>query len=351
MSNINFFSMKNLTLTFLFGLIFSAVFAQNSKIVIFTNVEDAKFQAKLNGVVQNNTFSTTTNIDNLDTKTYKLRIEFLNQDVKPIDKSVEINPNMEYTFEIIEKSDAKQKFSKFGNRMARDVTLRDRDTSSLQDLYQLKAISLNPIRNANVNNFSTSDNTNNTQTEVKSTNANNNVSTNATTNVSTNVSYTTTSTTNVNPTNSSASMNVNAPGINMNVNISDNTSGTYQETYTTTTTTQNTADHYVMQGYSGPIGCPWPMNDNDFYNAKNSILSKSFDDSKLVIAKQIAGSNCLTSSQVRDIAKLFSFEDSKLDFAKYCYGYTFDLGNYYMVNDAFDFESTIDELNNYINSR
>ena len=48
---------------------------------------------------------------------------------------------------------------------------------------------------------------------------------------------------------------------------------------------------------------------------------------------------------------LFSFEDSKLDFAKYCYGYTYDLGNYYMVNDAFDFESTIEELNNYINQR
>ena len=38
------------------------------------------------------------------------------------------------------------------------------------------------------------------------------------------------------------------------------------------------------------------------------------------------------------------------DFAKYAYGYTFDLGNYYKLNDAFTFESSISELNNYVNS-
>ena len=341
--------MKNFILLFLFGIMFTTVFAQNSKITIFTNIEVAKFQAKLNGAVQNNAYSTSTNIENLTPKKYKLRIEFFNQEAKPIDKEVEVNYNMEYTFEILPKSDAKQKFSKLGSRMARDITLRDRDTSSLQDLYRLKVISMNPIRGANVNNFSSPSNTN-TQSEVKATNINNNVNTSATTNVNTNTAHTTT--TNANPTKSSANLSINAPGVNMNVNVSDNNSGTHQETYTTTTTTQNVAsEHYVMQGYSGPVGCPWPMSDNDFYNAKNSIASKSFDDSKLVIAKQIAGSNCLTSAQVRDIVAQFSFEDSKLDFAKYCYGYTFDLGNYYMVNDAFDFESTIEELNNYINSR
>jgi hypothetical protein len=46
---------------------------------------------------------------------------------------------------------------------------------------------------------------------------------------------------------------------------------------------------------------------------------------------------------------LFSFEGTRLDFAKFAYGRTYDIGNYYMVNDAFTFETSIDELNDYIN--
>jgi hypothetical protein len=45
---------------------------------------------------------------------------------------------------------------------------------------------------------------------------------------------------------------------------------------------------------------------------------------------------------------LFTFENNRLDFAKFAYAYTFDTGNYYLVNDAFTFETSIDELNAYI---
>ena len=48
---------------------------------------------------------------------------------------------------------------------------------------------------------------------------------------------------------------------------------------------------------------------------------------------------------------MFSFEDSKLDFAKYAYERTYDIDNYYKVNDAFTFESSVDELNEYIQAR
>jgi len=45
---------------------------------------------------------------------------------------------------------------------------------------------------------------------------------------------------------------------------------------------------------------------------------------------------------------LFAFEDSRLNFAKFAYAYTLDLGNFYKVNDAFTFETSVDELNRYI---
>jgi len=126
---------------------------------------------------------------------------------------------------------------------------------------------------------------------------------------------------------------------------------------TTTTTTGTTgapvatADHYVMPGYAGPIGCNWPMSEADFSAAKNSIRSKDFEDSKLTIAKQVVSSNCIFASQVREVMMMFDFEDTKLQFAKFAYDYTYDINNYFKVNDAFDFEISIDELNRYIQAR
>lgn len=58
--------------------------------------------------------------------------------------------------------------------------------------------------------------------------------------------------------------------------------------------------------------------------------------------------NCLLSYQVKQIILLFGFEDTRLELAKYASGHTYDPGNYYMLNDAFTFESSIEELNNYI---
>jgi len=94
--------------------------------------------------------------------------------------------------------------------------------------------------------------------------------------------------------------------------------------------------------------CSTPMKDADFQSAKQSIASKSFEDSKLTLAKQIASNNCLLSEQVRDIMKIFNFESSRLEFAKFAYKYTYDKGNYYKVNDAFQYSTSIDELNEFL---
>jgi hypothetical protein len=176
----------------------------------------------------------------------------------------------------------------------------------------------------------------------------------------TTVTQTTVNTTQPATQGASVGVNVGGTGINMNVTINDgsasttSSSVTYSETTTTTTTTTTStpppAPVEYVSGYHGPVGCPVPMSPQDFQSAKQTIASKSFEDSKLAIAKQIVNSNCLTSGQVMELVKLFDFEDTKLQFAKYCYGYTYDLGNYYKVNDAFEFESSIDELNNYISS-
>jgi len=96
--------------------------------------------------------------------------------------------------------------------------------------------------------------------------------------------------------------------------------------------------------------CGMPMTNSDFQYAKNTIAGKSFEESKLQIAKQIAKDNCMLASQVREIMLLFNFEDSKLDFAKFAYTKCVNRGNYFEVNNAFNFESSIDDLNNFIST-
>jgi hypothetical protein len=105
---------------------------------------------------------------------------------------------------------------------------------------------------------------------------------------------------------------------------------------------------YVMPGYNGNVGCNgYPMTEARFNEVVQSIQAKSFDDSKFTMSKQVISSNCMTSNQVKRLMLLFSFEDTRLDLAKYAYGYTHDIGNYYQLNDAFTFESSIEELNEY----
>jgi hypothetical protein len=167
-------------------------------------------------------------------------------------------------------------------------------------------------------------------------------------------------------------MGVNGMGVNMNVQVTDGTGTTTGSSTTRTTTTRTTTtttttggstgtttaatpvkepEVYRMPGYSGPIGCAWPMTPTEFDDAKKSIESKGFEESKMTMAKQIGRDRCFTVDQVKGIMTTFGFEDTKLDFAKFAYDRTYDIGNYYKVNDSFSFESSIDELNSYIQGR
>ncbi len=144
-------------------------------------------------------------------------------------------------------------------------------------------------------------------------------------------------------------VNVGGTGVSVNVNVNDNL-GYYEET-TTVVSSGSQQNHYVMQGYGGPIGCPWPMEVSDFQDAKSTVASKSWDETRLSLAKQIVASNCLFADQVRDIVQLMEWEETKLDFAKFAYDYTYDIGNYFKVSQAFEWEASTEELNRYIANR
>ena len=93
-----------------------------------------------------------------------------------------------------------------------------------------------------------------------------------------------------------------------------------------------------------------PMNYERFQQLKQSIERESFDKNKMDLLRSILPNNRVTSQQVRELAYLISFENTRLELAKFAYRYTSDRGNYFVVNDVFNFGSSKTELTRYIST-
>lgn len=93
------------------------------------------------------------------------------------------------------------------------------------------------------------------------------------------------------------------------------------------------------------------VNEYDFGQMLQSINARSFESTKLTMAKQFIATNFFTSSQVARLMSTMSFESSKLEIAKYTYSRTVDKQNYYVVNNEFSFESSIEELARFISKQ
>ncbi|MES2838189.1 MAG: DUF4476 domain-containing protein [Bacteroidota bacterium] len=109
-------------------------------------------------------------------------------------------------------------------------------------------------------------------------------------------------------------------------------------------------NNYTDYGYSSNNNyyAPSVMSNNAFISLKTMLANTSFDSSKLSIAQQALMSNTITSNQVAQLMEMFDFESSRLKFSKMAYTKTIDKQNFYIVNGAFDFNSSITELANYI---
>jgi len=194
----------------------------------------------------------------------------------------------------------------------------------------------------------------------------------------TTVTQTTTTTTKAQPatpattSGGNVSMGINVDGVNMGISINASDlemdfEETHQTTVTTTTTTTTSqqepapapkpaprpaAKPAPAPAPAQPVGrCASSMATASFSKAKENISSNSFEDSKMTVAKQVTKANCMTAAQIAEVMGLFSFEESKLQYAKYAYDFCYNQGDYYEVNSAFTFESSIEDLNQYLESK
>lgn len=93
---------------------------------------------------------------------------------------------------------------------------------------------------------------------------------------------------------------------------------------------------------------PTVMSNETFYALKKTVNMTSFSDTKVQVIKQAIVPTFVTSQQVFELVELLSFDSNKLEIAKFAYKYTIDKQNYFLVNKALSFSSSIDELYQYI---
>jgi len=291
--------MKTITLLFAIAVCLKMEAQYNFNLVIFSE-DSSKFTLFLNNIQQHEIPESNVFVGNLNTPMYKAKIVFEDGSKPSLEKTIYFPEEpSEVTYQIVEKK-GKMKLAGFSIVPLPEVFVE-------RPNQKVVVYASQPI-------------------------------------------YSETTTVNSNGGNSNVSMDVNVGGTGMNVNVNINDNMDYQQTTTVVRSTQTstTTDHYIMTGYNGPIGCPWPMEEMDFREAKKTIMAQGWDETRLSLAKQIVSANCLFADQVRVLVKLMEWEETKLTFAKYAYTYTYDTGNYFKVSQAFEWEASTEELNSYI---
>lgn len=300
--------MKNLY-TFLLALLPAFSFAQfqvGGNLTIFSEDGD-KFFLILNGERQNDDAQTNIRIEDLVQPYYSAKIEFLDKSILPLTKknlmiSDADGKLMDVTYKIRKDKMNKAKLNFFS------MIPVQQDFMPPSNMYVRHWGQPGPATNVGIS-----------QTR-------------------------TTTTTNSN----TVGANVNVGGLNMNVSITEpDVFGT--TTTTTTTTTQGNPRTQPAPSRPQTRGCAnnWPMNASNFNAAKKTVSESSFDDTKLSTAKSIVSNNCVSSDQIVQLCQLMSFEESKLDFAKFAHPFCTDPNNYFKVNNVFNFSSSKEELSEF----
>lgn len=309
--------MKKLGLLFGFCFILMGASAQNGNLVIFSD-EGTKFFLVVNGLRINDQALSNVRLTDLNYDYVKAKIVFENDLIPDIDKNtLMLQRGYEVSY----------------------VVKKNKKGETVCNWYSSVELAQAPVNNANQQTIVYSSVPPNDGVVIR-------------TGIAGTTTTTTTTTTSGNP--NTVNANVDMNGVGVNVSIYDGTSnmnGTTTTTYssTTTTTTSNT-DNVNYTNSNANNNCIYGMSETDFRAAKNSISSGSFEDTKSSTFKQIVSSKCVNTKQVKEMLQLFTFEETKLEMAKYAYSYVADPSNYYTINDIFTFDSSKDELSNYVMS-
>jgi hypothetical protein len=93
------------------------------------------------------------------------------------------------------------------------------------------------------------------------------------------------------------------------------------------------------------------FSDRDMEDLLSRVAGRITDSDKEQLMKTALEDRTVYTGQVRRMLSALSFDDTKLDFAKWAYSHAEDRQDYWKLEDAFSFSSTKDAFNRAIRSR
>ena len=382
---------------FLFSTLFtfSALFAQ-SNLSIFNN-NGQSFYVVLNGIRQNSKPETNVQVAQIKNGSYAVKVIFADGKTPDIDKNFMIDAPYDITARIIFKK-GKGKLQLMGQEpthgvIQEAVVFRPTDAANYSDAVVVNT-QTTPVQNTTTIQTSPVQNTTTIQTTGTSNNAGVNMNMNiqetpntTTQTLNTNTTTTTTTTTGTNPDeNVNLNMNLSVGGVNVNLNANASATGTglgtgatITETTTsssTTTTTQTNnqvnaniqlngnsqvvqnqqnqqnAQHQqvIAQVQQAPlssrVNCTKTMNRLEAF--KVELQDQSFEEDRLEALQLAMKSTCLTTAQAEQLIDLFTFDENRLEVAKYLSDRLTDRDNAGALAKKLTFDSSKMEYRRYI---
>jgi len=355
-----------------FIILVTFTYAQ-SNISIFNN-NGQQFYVVLNGIRQNSKPETNVQVSQIKNGSYSVKVIFADGKTPDIDKNFMIDAPYDITTRIVYKK-GKGKLQLMGMEpthgvIQEAVVYRPNDAAVYSDMVVVNSVS-NATTNATTNSSS--------NIQGNSTGVNMNVNLTETPNTSvqtsnTTVSNTTTTTTGTIPDeNVNLNMNLSVGGVNVNLNANASGTGlgtdaTVTETTTSTTSTSSTTttssnsssnqmntnpqmngNSQVVQNQqmlSSRVNCTKTMNRLEAFKAE--LQDQSFEEDRLEALQLEMKSTCLTTAQAEQLLDLFTFDENRLEVAKYLSDRLTDRDNAGALAKKLTFDSNKMEYRRYL---
>ena len=289
---------------FLFSVLFTfAALNAQSNLSIFNN-NGQSFYVILNGIRQNSKPETNVQVAQIKNGSYAVKVIFADGKTPDIDKNFMIDAPYDITARIIFKK-GKGKLQLMGQEpthgvLQEAVVYRPNDAAVYSDMIP----------------------------------------------VQTTTTTTTTTTGTIHDENVNLNMNLSVGGVNVNLNANAST------TTTTQTNNQGNAQHQqvIAQVQQAPlsnrVNCTKTMNRLEAFKAE--LQDQSFEEDRLEALQLELKSTCLTTAQAEQLIDLFTFDENRLEVAKYLSDRLTDRDNAGALAKKLTFDSSKMEYRRYI---
>jgi hypothetical protein len=86
------------------------------------------------------------------------------------------------------------------------------------------------------------------------------------------------------------------------------------------------------------------LTESQFAAALNTLRARAFESARIGLAQELLRSQCISCAQLRQMLELFTFEQTRLDLARFAYPLVADPAHFSEVYSVFQFPASVAEL-------